>query len=246
MTQNPSFMNRRVSSHNGCIQYTQRRTKRLRAHRTRYAFLIASVAVVAACASDQVAGPNTAENAELILHFDSLMHSTTDAYRKSTYWDIAAILAEGAPVGAATIKVNGVTHHFNAVAELLVTRNALGVTFDSDYTIAGWQGDGTDSTFDFLKSDLFNTLVTTFGAASMQDFDASTRVTLGPPRGLCRSFLSVTPSDIGAPTPLECFVQVATDSFWIVTNSRHGDTVVLHSQPLTGIRVLRSVAAPPP
>lgn len=202
--------------------------------------LVAAMALVIACSSDSVTGPSTRQNATLILHFDSLMNSTSGD-RPATYSAIAEMLAEGAPVGTGTITVDGTTRRMNMVAQLNVGM-LNGAPFDSEYTVAAWKGDGADTVILLIQSGGTVSALSALGAASGADFGGTATVMPGALGASCTTFTA--PGDIDVPTPLDCQIQTSQDSFTIVLGGGQGPTVTVPNQPVVGIRL--ETAAPPP
>ncbi len=203
------------------------------------ALLVLAAGVVVGCSSDAVTGPPPRDNAALLVHFDSLMNSTSGD-RPGIYSDIAQMLAQGAPVNAGTILLNGVPDRMHMAAQLVVgTSNGTGV--DSEYVLAAWKGDGSDSVIVFIQS--AGTVVSFwgFGAASSGEIGGSATVVPGALGSSCTAFTA--PSDIYVPMPLSCHAQPTTDSFEVVLGT--GIVVGLSNEPIDGIRV-EVESAPPP
>lgn len=208
------------------------------------ALLASATFTTVACSSGSATGPTTNQNAELILRFDSLHNATADGNRSGAMLDIAQILAEGGPVATGTVMVNGVAEPYHMTAELQVLE-VSGAPFDSQYTVAAWKGDGTDTIVAFNASAGFVVaLVGTPGASGEFVGPGAPSLTLGVPGGPCHSFLSVTPPDVSAPTPLGCQQQQATVAFDAV--SVVGDTFALPTQPVAGIRLEVNIQPPAP
>lgn len=207
--------------------------------------LLAVMLMAVACSSNSVTGPDTSQNAKLLARFDSLRIATSSGFRAEVYANIEEMLAEGAPVGSAVITVNGSSTRFNIVAQLSV-QDLNGAPFDSDYSIAAWQGNGSDSVMLFGKSGVSLFAVTAFGSEAAEDFDVTATVVPGAPSGACTSFLSLASPDIAVPAPVKCQLQTVSDSVAIVLDGGQGDTVALPNQKVTGIRVVTTVSAPPP
>jgi len=198
----------------------------------------------AACSSDSATGPTTNQNAQLILRFDSLHNATTDDNRSGAMLDIAQILAEGAPIATGTVMVNGVAEQYHLTAELQVL-DVQGAPVDSQYTVAAWKGDGTDTIALFNASAGFVAVLVGSPAASGEFIGPGTpALTLGAPGAACVSFLAVTPSDVSAPTPVACQRQSATVAF--DGESVAGATFALPSQSVAGIRLEANLEPPPP
>lgn len=202
--------------------------------------LLAALAVVMACSSNSVTGLNTRQNATLILHFDSLLNSTSGD-RPAIYAAIGEMLAEGAPVGTGTVVVNGTTMRMNIVAQLEVGI-LNGAPFDSDYTVAAWKGDGSDTAIVLIQSAGTVTSFSALGATTGADFGGTATVVPGALGASCTTFTA--PGDIDVPTPIDCHLQTAQDAFSIVLGGGQGPTVALPNQPVAGIRL--ETAAPPP
>lgn len=201
--------------------------------------------VAVACSSSSVTGPSTSQNAKLLARFDSLRLATSSGFRADVYANIEEMLAEGAPVGSAVITVNGSPSRFNVVAQLSV-QNLNGAPFDSDYALAAWQGDGSDSVLLFSESGISLFAVTAFDSASAENFVVTGTVVPGAPSGACTSFLSLASPDIEVPAPVKCQLEAASDSITIVLDGGQGATVTMPNQKVTGIRVVTTVSAPPP
>ncbi len=206
--------------------------------------LVFATLLAVACSSDSSTGPTTSQNARLIAHFDTLFNETADPNRSSAMLDIAQILAEGGPIATGTVMVNGVAERFNMTAELLVL-DENGSPVDSQYTVAAWQDDGSDSIVVFNESAGFEAVLVGTPVGSGEFVGAGTPpLTLGAPGAACTSFLSVTPVDISAPTPVRCQTQTATVAFDAVTVAQ--GTWALPSQSVAGIRVETNIQPPPP
>lgn len=204
----------------------------------------AMMLTTAACSSDSSTGPTTNQNAQLILRFDSLHNATSDPGRSSAMLDIAQILAEGAPIATGTVTVNGVAEQYHMIAELQVL-DSQGAPVDSQYTVAAWQGDGTDTIVLFNASDGFVAVLgSTPGGSSEFIGPGTPPLTLGAPGAACVSFLSVTPVEVSAPTPVTCQRQSATVAF--DTESVAGATFALPSQSVAGIRLEVNLQPPNP
>ncbi|HEX5180979.1 MAG TPA: hypothetical protein VFW04_16735 [Gemmatimonadaceae bacterium] len=204
---------------------------------------IATLAL-AACSSDSVTGPTTNQNAQLILRFDSLHNATADESRSSAMLDIAQILAEGAPVATGTVMVNGVAEQYHMTAELQVL-DEQGAPVDSQYSVAAWKGDGTDSIVVFNASAGFVAVLVGTPAGSGEFIgQGAPTLTLGAPGAACVSFLSVTPPDVSAPTPVTCQRQSTTVAF--DAESVVGSTFALPSQSVAGIRLEVEIQPPAP
>lgn len=115
--------------------------------------LFAAVVVAVACSSGSATGPDTSQNEQLILHFDTLKNSTS-GIPPGIYLDIATILAEGAPVGNGTLTINGVALHVHTVAQRAV-EYVQGEPLDSGYVVGAWTGDGSDTVIELLHSGFF-------------------------------------------------------------------------------------------
>jgi len=206
-------------------------------------FAVATL-TAAACSSDSVSGPTTNQNAQLILRFDSLHNATADENRSGAMLDIAQILAEGAPIATGTVMVNGVAEQYHMTAELQVL-DEQGTPVDSQYTVAAWKGDGTDSIVIFNASAGFVAVLVGTPAASGEFIGpGNPTLALGAPGAACQSFLSVTPTDVSAPTPIRCQRQSATVAF--DAESVVGSTFALPSQSVAGIRLEVNIQPPPP
>lgn len=216
-----------------------RTIRSIRTHRA--VLLLAAAAVIFGCSSDSVTGPTTHDNAALILHFDSLTHSTSGD-RPATYGEIATALAQGAPVGTGTITVNGATVHVHLVAQ-----REIGVTggapFDSVTIVAAWQGDGSDTAIVFIQSGSSVASLSAIGATSSEDFGGTASVVPGALGASCTPFTA--PLDLGVPTPISCALQPSQDTFSIVLGNGDGQTVTMPQQTISGIRV-EIESAPPP
>lgn len=214
----------------------------IRSSRVRRALpLVAAMALVIACSSDSVTGPTTRQNATLILRFDSLMNATS-GNRPAIYSAIAEMLAEGAPVSTGTITVGGTTERVNMIAQLNVGLLS-GAPFDSEYTVAAWKGDGSDTAFVVFQSGGSVTSFSALGATSSEDFGGTASLAPGSLGAACTSFTA--PGDVEVPTPLECQLQTSTTSFVIELDGNQGPEVALPEQPVAGIR-LETQATPPP
>lgn len=213
--------------------------------RTRLIVLLAiATLAAAACSSDSATGPTTNQNAQLILRFDSLRNATADGNRSGAMLDIAQILAEGAPIATGTVMVNGVAEQYHMTAELQVL-DEQGAPVDSQYTVAAWKGDGTDTIALFNASAGFvAVLVGTPGASGEFIGPGTPALTLGAPGAACRSFLAVTPPDVSAPTPVSCRLESATVAF--DGEPVAGATFALPSQSVAGIRLEVNLLPPPP
>jgi hypothetical protein len=197
-----------------------------------------------ACSSDSATGPTTNQNAQLILRFDSLHNATTDDNRSGAMLDIAQILAEGAPIATGTVMVNGVAEQYHMTAELEVL-DEQGTPVDSQYTVAAWKGDGTDTIVLFNASAGFVAVLVGSPAASGEFIGPGTpTLALGSPGAACASFLAVTPPDVSAPAPVTCQLQRATVAF--DGESVAGGTFALPSQSVAGIRLETNLQPPPP
>ena len=202
--------------------------------------LLAAAAVVVACSSDSVTGPTTRDDAALILHFDSLVHSSSGD-RPAIYSEIAQALAEGAPVGAGTMTVNGATTHVHVVALSVVGFSGVAV-FDSVYVLGAWQGDGSDTAIVFFQSGSTVTALSALDTATAENFGGTASVVSGALGATCKSFTA--PSDIEVPTPIQCNLQPSVDSFSIVLGGGAGPTVTVPQQKVSGVRV--EIEEPPP
>lgn len=203
--------------------------------------LLTAMGLVIACSNDSVTGPNTRQNAALILRFDSLMHSTSGD-RPAIYSAIAAMLAEGAPVGTGTITVNGTTRRMNMVAQFEVGM-LNGAPLDSEYFVAAWKGDGSDTAIVLLQSGGTVQSLSAFGATSEADFNGTATVVPGALGASCTPFAA--PLDIEVATPIDCHLQTAQDTFSIVLTGGQGPTLTVPNQSIVGIR-LETEAPPPP
>lgn len=202
--------------------------------------VLAVLAGTVACSSDSITRPFTSQNARLIAHFDSLRNETTDPDREAALLDITQMLAEGAPVSAGTIWVNGTPTPVAMVGELNV-KDISGVPADSDYLVGTWTGDGTDTVIAFIGSQGLAVVRVGILNASGQDVEADAQtLTLGAVGAGCTSFLDVTPLDVLAPVPLSCARQTATASFGILTVKQ--TAYVLPRQQVAGIRLEAEVA----
>lgn len=201
---------------------------------------LAAVAIVVGCSSDSVTGPTTRDNAALILHFDSLVHSSSGD-RPAIYSLIAQALAEGAPVGTGTITVNGTTTHVHVVALEIVGFSGA-TPFDSVYEVGTWQGDGSDTAAVFFQSGGAVTALSAADTASGENFDGTASVVPGALGASCTSFAA--PSDIDVPAPIQCNLEPSVDSFSVVVTSGANPAVTLPQQKVSGVRV--EIAAPPP
>lgn len=212
----------------------------IRSSRVRRALpLVAAMALVMACSSDSVTGPSTRQNATLILRFDSLMNATSGD-RPGIYSDIAQMLAEGAPVNTGTITVNGTTERMNMAGQFLVGMSN-GVPVDSQYVLAAWKGNGSDSVIVFIQSGGTVVSFSAFGATSGEDFGGTASVVQGPLGASCTPFTA--PGDIFIPASISCQAETATDTFSIVLGG--GIEVSVSNQPIAGIHA-EVEAAPPP
>ena len=192
------------------------------------------------CSSDSITRPFTSQNARLIAHFDSLRNETTDPDREAALLDIIQMLAEGAPVSAGTIWVNGTPAPVAMVGELNV-KDISGIPADSDYLVGTWTGDGTDSVIAFIETQGLAVVRVGTLNASGQDVEADAQtLTLGAIGADCTSFLDVTPVDVFAPVPLNCQRQTATASFGVLTVKQ--TAYVLPRQDIAGIRLEAEVA----
>lgn len=200
--------------------------------------VLAAAAVVMGCSSDSVTGPTTRDNAALVLHFDSLMNSASGD-RAGIYSDIGQMLAEGAPVNTGTFLLNNVPSRMHMAAQLIVS-TSNGTAVDSEYVLAAWKGDGSDSAIVFIQSGGTVLSLWAFGGASSAEIGGSATVVPGPLGASCTPFTA--PSDIYVPTPLSCHVQPTTNSFEVVLGT--GQVVGVSNQPIEGIRV--EVESPPP
>lgn len=217
----------------------------VRLPRTRLIVLLAiATLTAAACSSDSATGPTTSQNAQLILRFDSLHNQTADPERSSAMLDIAQILAEGAPIATGTVIVNGAAEPYHMIAELQVL-DTQGAPVDSQYTVAAWKGDGTDSIVLFNASAGFVAVLVGTPAGSGEFVGPGTpALALGAPGAACQSFLSVTPPEVSAPTPVTCQRQSATVAF--DAESVAGSTFALPSQSVAGIRLEVNLQPPVP
>lgn len=216
-----------------------------RVPRPRLIVLLAIATLAAAgCSSGSATGPTTNRNAQLILRFDSLHNATADGNRSSAMLDIAQILAEGAPIATGTVMVNGVAEQYHMTAELQVLDDQ-GAPVDSQYTVAAWKGDGTDTIALFNASAGFvAVLVGTPGVSGQFVGPGTPALTLGAPGAACQSFLAVTPPDVSAPTPVSCQLERATVAF--DGESVAGATFALPSQSVAGIRLVVNLQPPVP
>jgi hypothetical protein len=172
----------------------------IRSARTRLAVpLFAATVFAVACSSNTPTGPDTSHNAALARHFETLLDAST-GFRATIYSDIVAMLAQGAPVDTGTITVNGATQRVSVITERSV-RLLNGAPLDSQFAIAAWNGDGTDSVILFDQSVGTFTLWA-FGEAAGEDTGGSLLVVSSPPGAQCREFLSAALPDIDIPAPL--------------------------------------------
>lgn len=198
-------------------------------------------AVIAGCSSDSVTGPSTRDNAALILHFDSLMRSTSGD-RPALYSEIESALAQGAPVGTGTIAVNGTTVRVHVVAQREVGI-VDGTPLDSEYEVAAWQGDGSDTAIVFIQSGGSVTSIWGIGTASSEDFGGTASIAPGALGASCTPFTA--PADIDVPVPIDCKSQSSVDMFSILLGDGTGPTATLPRQSVAGIRVEIETTPPP-
>lgn len=203
--------------------------------------LLAAAVIVIGCSSDSVTGPTTRDNAALILHFDSLMHSSSGD-RPAIYSDIALALAEGAPVGTGIITVNGATTRAHVVGLRIVDFSGV-ANLDSVYAVGAWQGDGSDTAIVFFQAGGTVTALSALDTASADNFGGTASVVPGALGATCKSFTA--PSDVEVPTPVQCNLQPSVDSFSIVLGGGAGPTVTLPQQKVSGARVVIEVPPPP-
>lgn len=204
--------------------------------------LFAAVVVAVACSSGSATGPDTSQNEQLILHFDTLKNSTS-GIPPGIYLDIATILAEGAPVGNGTLTINDVALHVHTVAQRAV-EYVQGAPLDSGYVVGAWTG-GSDTVIELLHSGFFAaTAIWKFGDTSGEDVDGTASQVPGPIGAACRQF--PTPDDLHVPVASDCRIQPAADSFAIVLGGDDSAAVTLPNQSIVGIRPADSLSAPPP
>lgn len=110
-----------------------------------------AVVAAAACSSGSATGPTTSRNAELIARFDSLALEA-DLPRAVAFRNMIVELALGAPVGGATITVNGRAADYSLVAEYDVN-NPAARPVDSVLTMYAWRGRNADTIVTFRYAD---------------------------------------------------------------------------------------------
>ena len=153
--------------------------------------LVAAAAVVAACSSD-VTAPTSADNAALILHFDSLKNSSS-GFGPIVYAQFVELLAEGAPVQTGTITIDGTPKRVKVMA-IRVVEVSDGSPVDSIYAVAAWAGDGSDTAITFVSSGTTVGAFAAIGDAQGTGDGGTASVTPGALGASCTTF--TPPSDI--------------------------------------------------
>jgi len=202
------------------------------------AIVIVAVAVVAAaCSSDAPTAPSTAQNAKILSRFDSLANQTDDPLRADALARIAQLLAEGAPVGTGTIRVNGVGGPFTMIAALEVT-SIGGQPVDSQYTVAGWEGNAPDSVIVLMLHGGEVSATVSEHHGSVAGPGGTATITVQSGGASCTSFAGQAPPDLEVPTPSSCAEQRSQMAF----ASRFGNsptiTVDMPAQTVMGIRLV--------
>jgi hypothetical protein len=170
------------------------------------------VAVTAACSGSSVTGPTTSRNAELIVHFDSLAPSSPP-FHAFHLADIAALLANGSPVGVARIRLNGATAVYSTVGQYDVT-DLSGAPRDSALVVLAWRGADADTIvlLEFQSNGFFAELTTTDGLVLDDIIPSSGTALASAPRDTCTSFLSALPPNTPVIPPVACNEETITAS----------------------------------
>jgi hypothetical protein len=202
--------------------------------------LVAAAAVVAACSSD-VTAPTSADNAALILHFDSLKNSSS-GFGPIVYAQFVELLAEGAPVQTGTITIDGTPKRVKVMA-IRVVEVSDGSPVDSIYAVAAWAGDGSDTAITFVSSGTTVGAFAAIGDTQGTGDGGTASVTPGALGASCTTF--TPPSDIDLPPTISCNLQSSVASFLVSING-DGPTVGLPQQAIKGVRAELEVPPPPP
>ena len=197
---------------------------------------VSALALAAACSSDSSTGPGTLQNVSILSRFDSLSTATDDNLRAQALADIAQLLAQGAPIGRATIRVNGVGGPFTAIAAWQV--NSIGgEPVDSEYTLAGWEGNAPDSVIVLTLHGGQVSAIVSSHHGSVSGTGGTATLTAQTGSGACTSFASEAPSDLAVPTPSSCALQRSQVSFSSTFDDLGAFTVDVPVQSMQGIRL---------
>jgi hypothetical protein len=206
----------------------------------RIAFLVvAAAAMAAACSSDSTTAPSTSQNVRILSRFDSIAGATGDPVRGAALQRIAQLLAQGAPIGSGTIRVNGVGGPFTMIGALEVTEIG-GVPLDSQYTVAGWEGNAPDSVIVLTLLDGTVSSVVSAHEGSVEGTGGSATITAAPGGGSCTSFLPQAPPDLPVAVPSECAGQRSQVTFAGSFGDSPAITVDVPAQSVQGIRLVYS------
>jgi hypothetical protein len=116
--------------------------------------LVAAAFVLAACGSDNAAGPTTANNAQIISEMNdaladsSLYESGTGLYKVIALQVAIAGLESGAPVNPGNITIDGQSYRFNTMSLVVEDHDSVsgGVLFRTAIVV-GWRHTNGDSVF---------------------------------------------------------------------------------------------------
>ncbi|HEV2179920.1 MAG TPA: hypothetical protein VGR59_06345 [Gemmatimonadaceae bacterium] len=199
--------------------------------------VFAAATGAAACSSDSATAPTTAQNVKILSRFDSLANQTPDPLRADALAQIAQLLAQGAPVGTGTIRVNGVGGPFTMIAALEVT-SIGGQPVDSQYTVAGWEGNAPDSVVLLTLHDGEVSAIVSEHHGSVAGPGGTATITVQSGGASCTSFAGQAPPDLDVPTPSSCSEQRSQMTFSSTFGNSPTITVDMPAQTVMGIRLV--------
>ncbi len=206
----------------------------------RIAPFLTAVIVAGACSSDFATGPTTSQNIRLMAHFDSVSKTSASPVHGAELLNVIVSLAEGAPVGSATLRLNGVSETYSFVARYEVL-DADGAPADSDLIVLAWRGANADSLILLVyhQNDLFVQLSTPADSALLDTVGVTTGEAIASaPHGGCTPFVSAIPFGVFVPVPTSCRQEAVTTSATAALSDGSESTVsfVLPAQRIAAIR----------